>query len=69
MIAGPAQKGTKKAEKSKDVIKRAIRIASKPGLALALGRAMQAAGTEGIPAQLRDMIYDAVRTARRQGRG
>ncbi|MBQ7529934.1 DUF2813 domain-containing protein [bacterium] len=68
MIAGEAEGGQKKAEKSKDIIKRAIRIASKPGLALALGRAMQEPGSPGIPSQLSEMIVDAVRTARKQGR-
>ncbi len=67
-IAGPAQQGNKKGEKSKDLIKRAIRVASKPGLALALGKAMQDKGPEMVPDQLRMMIYDAVGAARRQGR-
>ncbi|MGM9997848.1 MAG: ATP-dependent nuclease [Candidatus Bruticola sp.] len=67
-IAGPAPQGGKKGEKSKDLIKRAIRVASKPGLALALGKAMQDKGPEMVPDQLRKMIYDAVGTARKQGR-
>ena len=67
-IAGPAQQSGKKGEKSKDLIKRAIRVAPKPGLALALGKAMQDKGPEMVPDQLRMMIYDAVGAARRQGR-
>lgn len=66
-IAGPAPNqggGGHKAEKAKDTIKRAIRVASKPGLALALGRAMQSRGIENVPKQLYDLILDAVRTAR-----
>ena len=70
-VAGPPPGGnssSRKPEKPRETIKRAIRVASKPGLALALGRAMQEVGPEGIPVQLRSMIYDAVRTARHQGR-
>ncbi|MBQ7502840.1 DUF2813 domain-containing protein, partial [bacterium] len=64
-IAGPAPAGNnKKAEKAKDVIKRAVRTASKPGLALALGQAVQEPGAPSIPRQISNLICDAVRRAR-----
>lgn len=64
-IAGPAPAGSgKKTEKAKDVIKRAVRTASKPGLALALGQAVQAPEAPSIPRQISNLICDAVRRAR-----
>lgn len=48
----------------KDIIRKAVKKLSKPSLALALGQAMMAPGSPGVPPPLADMIRDAVYTAR-----
>lgn len=52
---------------SRDIIELAIKRQSKPRLALALGKAMGAPGSPGVPPALERMIRDSVRLARSGG--
>ncbi|MBQ7568101.1 DUF2813 domain-containing protein, partial [bacterium] len=53
-------------EKSREVIKRAVKRVSKPGLALLLGKAAVESGM-GIPSDIENLIFNAVSTARQTG--
>ena len=55
-------------EKSADVIQKAIKRTTKPGLALVLGQAVMQEGSPGVPGVLEAIIHDAVRCARHGGR-
>ncbi len=54
----------RRSEKPRDVIERAIKRLSKPRLALALGKAMAAPGSPGVPEPIERVIRHAVEVAR-----
>lgn len=54
----------KSGKKTREIIKRAVKRCSKPGLALILGREMTRPGNPGIPSVLENLVYDIVNSAR-----
>ena len=63
-----AKTRAKALEKSREVIKRAVKKVSKPGMALLLGKAVVESGL-GIPSDIEKFIFNAVRVARETGGG
>ena len=61
-----AKTRAKALEKSREVIKRAVKKVSKPGMALLLGKAVVESGL-GIPSDIENFIFNAVRVARETG--
>lgn len=61
-----AKSRAKALEKSREVIKRAVKKVSKPGMALLLGKAVVDSGL-GIPSDIENFIFNAVRVARETG--
>lgn len=53
----------KSGKKTREIIKRAVKRCSKPGLALLLGREMTRPGNPGIPSELEKLVYDIVNSA------